>query len=89
LRWFAFWGSGGAGNEVPHAFLRARIVEGIVQVLWSASGGVMEKHILSAGGPFENRPKAVHTLTAALKEGQTGLRILSAFHTAAKSVGAS
>ena len=56
LRWFAFWGSGGAGNEVPHAFLRARIVEGIVQVLWSASGGVMEKHILSAGGPFENRP---------------------------------
>jgi len=33
--------------------------------------------------------KAVHTLTAALKEGQTGLRILSAFHTAAKSVGAS
>jgi hypothetical protein len=33
--------------------------------------------------------KAVHTVTAALKEDQTGLRILSAFHNAAKSVGAS
>src|SRR4051812_31156993 len=54
LRWFAFWGSSGAGNEVSHAFLRPRIVEGIVQVLWSASGGVMEKHALNAGGPFEN-----------------------------------
>jgi hypothetical protein len=31
--------------------------------------------------------KAVHTLSAALKEDQTGLRILSAFRTAAKSVG--
>jgi hypothetical protein len=29
--------------------------EGIVQVLWSASGGVMEKHALNAGGPLENR----------------------------------
>jgi hypothetical protein len=58
LRWFAFWGSSGAGNEVPYAFLRPRIVEGIVQVLWSASGGVMEKHPLSAGGPFENANKS-------------------------------
>jgi hypothetical protein len=55
LRWFAFWGSSGAGNEVPHAFLSLRIVEGIVQVLWSASGGVMEKHVLTASGPLENR----------------------------------
>ena len=58
LRWFAFWGSSGAGNEVPNAFLRPRIVEGIVQVLWSASGGVMEKHARSAGGPFENADKS-------------------------------
>ena len=55
LRWFAFRGSSGAGDEVPHAFLSLRIVEGIVQVLWSASGGVMEKHALNAGGPLENR----------------------------------
>ena len=55
LRWFAFWGSSGAGDEVPHSFLSLRIVEGIVQVLWSASGGVMEKHALNAGGPLENR----------------------------------
>jgi hypothetical protein len=31
--------------------------------------------------------KAVHTLRAVLKDDQTGLRILSAFRTAAKSVG--
>ena len=55
LRWFAFRGSSGAGDEVPHAFLSLRIVEGIVQVLWSASGGVMEKHALNAGGSLENR----------------------------------
>ena len=55
LRWFAFRGSSGAGNEVPHAFLSLRIVEGIVQVLWSAGGRVMEKHALNAGGPLENR----------------------------------
>ncbi len=55
LRWFAFRGSSGAGDEVPHAFLSLRIVEGIVQVLWSTSGGVMEKQALNAGGTFENR----------------------------------
>ena len=38
-----------------HDALSARIVEGIVQVLWSGSGGVMEKHALNAGGPLENR----------------------------------
>ena len=37
------------------ARLLPRIVEGIVQVLWSTSGGVMEKHALNAGGTFENR----------------------------------
>ena len=39
----------------PDAFLSPRIVEWIVQVLWSTRGGVMEKHALNAAGPLENR----------------------------------
>jgi|EndMetStandDraft_8_1072994.scaffolds.fasta_scaffold02979_11 hypothetical protein len=55
LRRFVFRISSGAGNEVPHAFLGARILEGIIEVLWPAGGGVVKKHALDAGGPLENR----------------------------------
>jgi hypothetical protein len=55
FRWLAFCAASGAGNEVPDAFLNPRIVEWIVQVLWSVSRGVVEEHAPNAGGALENR----------------------------------